>query len=553
MIGQGLGQGTPVIILKEGTSREKGKGAVYNNIAAAKAVADAVRTTLGPRGMDKMLVDSLGDVVITNDGVTILKEIDVEHPAAKMMVEVAKTQDQQCGDGTTTAVILAGELLKKAEELLDQNVHPTIIAKGFNIAAEEAINALRKKIAFEVKPEDEETLKKIAITAMNSKGVGLAKDKLAEIAVKAVKAVISKKDGKLTFDPAHIKIEKKHGGSVEDTTLIDGVLIDKERAHPKMPVTVKDAKIALINSALEIKKGEFDTHIQIKDPSKLQMFLDEEQNALKRKVDIIKKSGANVVFCQKGIDDVALHFMAKEGIFAIKQMKESDMVKLARATGARIVTALDDLSEADLGSAALVEEKKIGDSKMTFVTGCKNPKSVSILIRGGTEHVVAEIERSLNDAIRVVGVTMEDGLAVSGGGSTEIELALHLRDFAPKVSGREQLAVEAFARALEVVPWALAENAGLDAINILIDLRASHEGKHGKTMGVDVLSGKVADMLKLNVIEPVRVKTQAIHSATESAVMILRIDDIIAAKKSEPPKGGEGGGPGGMPGGMPEY
>jgi len=548
-----MGQGTPVIILKEGTSREKGRGAVYNNIAAAKAIADAVRTTLGPRGMDKMLVDSLGDVVITNDGVTILKEIDVEHPAAKMLVEVAKTQDQQCGDGTTTAVILAGELLKKAEELLDQNVHPTIIARGYNIAAEEAIKTLKEKIAFAVKPDDDETLKKIAITAMNSKGVGLSREKLAEIAVKAVKSVISTKDGKITFDPGHIKIEKKHGGSIEDTALIDGVLIDKERAHPKMPTIIKNAKIALINAALEIKKGEFDTHIQIRDPSKLQMFIDEEQNALKRKVDIIKKSGANVVFCQKGIDDVALHFMAKEGIFAIKQMKESDMVKLARATGARIVTALDDLSESDLGSAALIEEKKVGDSKMTFVTGCKNPKSVSILIRGGTEHVVAEIERSLNDAIRVVGVALEDGLAVAGGGATEIELALHLKDFAPKVSGREQLAVEAFARALEVVPWALAENAGLDAINILIDLRASHEAKKGKTMGVDVLAGKVSDMLKLNVIEPVRVKTQAIHSATESAVMILRIDDVIASKKSEPPKGGApGGGMGGM-GGMPEY
>ena len=535
-----LGQ-TPVLILKEGTRREKGKGAQFNNIAAARAISDSVRSTLGPRGMDKMLVDSMGDVVITNDGVTILKEIDVEHPAAKMLVEVAKTQDEECGDGTTTAVILAGELLKKAEALIEQNVHPTVISGGYRLAAAKA-RELLDGIAIDVSPENKEVLLDIARTSMISKSVAASRDLLAKVAVDAVSSVAEKKDGKWTVDEDNIQVVKKQGGSMDDTQMISGIIVDKEAVHPAMPKKVENAKIALVDSALEVKKTEIDAKIEITDPSQLHAFLDEEENMLRKMVDVVKKSGANVLFCQKGIDDLAQHYLSKEKIYAVRRVKKSDMEKLAKATGAELVTKLDDLTSKDLGTARLIEERKIADDKMTFVTGCKNPKAVSILIRGGTEHVVDEIDRSLNDAISVVSVAFEDGKIVTGGGSTAIELALKLRDYAASVGGREQIAIDAFASAMEVVPTALSENAGLDPIDILIELRQAHKaGK--KYAGINVFTGKVVDMKKEKVLEPIRVGRQAISSATDAAVMILRIDDVIASK---------GGGAGGRGPKMPQ-
>ncbi len=534
-------QGTPVLILREGTEREQGKGAASNNIQAARAIADAVRSTLGPRGMDKMLVDSMGDVTITNDGVTILKEVDVEHPAAKMLVEVAKTQDQQCGDGTTTAVVLAGELLKRSEYLLEQNVHPTIITRGFQLAVQEARRLLESDIATPVKREDDAVLRDCATTAMGSKGVVGARDGLAEIAVRAVKRIAEERGGKLVCDVDQIKVEKRHGGTVSDTELIEGIVLDKERGHPRMPNDVSSARIALLNSALEIKKTEIESKINIKSPSQIQSFLDEEDKSFRRMVDAIKASGANVVVCQKGIDDVVLHYLAKEGIYAVKQVKESDLQKLARATGGKIVTGIKELSSADLGAAAKVEERKVGDDHMTFVTGCSNPRSVSILVRGGTEHVTQEVERSLHDALKVVGSVLEDGVVCPGGGATEVDLAVRLRKWAGTVGGREQLAVEAFAQSLEAVPWALAENGGYDSINTLIELRSAHDGpKANRNVGVNLADGKAADMWKLRVVEPARVKRQALSSAVEVASMVLRIDDIIASKKSSPtpPSGG---------------
>ena len=543
-----MGGNVPILILKEGTQRETGLGAQKKNIEVAKAIADAVRTTLGPKGMDKMLVDSLGDIVITNDGATILKEIDVAHPVGKMMVEVAKVQDTEVGDGTTTAVVLAGELLKKAEELLDQNVHPTIITNGYRLAAEKALEILP---SLGIKVENDELLKEIAMTAMTGKNVGDAKEYLADIVVRAVKAIKEEIDGKTRVDIDNIKVEKKQGGGITDTVLIDGIVLDKEKVHPRMPRVVKDAKIALINTGFEVKKTEINAKIQITDPSQIQAFLEEEQKEIKKMVDKVKEVGANVVFCQKAIDDIAQHYMAKYGIYAVRRVKKSDMEKLAKATGAKIITNLDDLSAEDLGYAAVVEERKIGEDNMTFVTGCKNPKAVSILVRGGTEHVVDEVERALHDALKVVGVAMEDGYASAGGGATEINLALKLREYAPSVGGREQLAIEAFADALEIIPRTLAENAGMDSIDIIMKLKAEHQaGK--KYSGVDVLGGGIADMVEKKVIEPLRVKKQAIESATEVATMILRIDDVIAAKREEPkpPKGGDMGGMGGM-GGMP--
>jgi len=523
------------LVLKEGTRRERGKGAQFNNIAAARAVADAVRSTLGPRGMDKMLVDSLGDVVITNDGVTILKEIDIEHPAAKMIVEVAKTQDQEAGDGTTTAVILAGELLKKAEELIEQNIHPTVIAQGFRMASEKA-NSIIEKVARPVLPKDRELLIKIARTAMSSKSASSHSEMLADVCVKAVTMVAEERDGKWHVDEDNIQVTKKQGGSIADTQLVEGIIVDKERVHPGMPPQVENARIALVDAALEIKKTEIDAKIEITDPTQLQAFLNEEETSLRRMVDQVKRSGANTLFAQKGIDDLVQHYLAKEGIYAVRRVKKSDMEKLAKATGGRIVTKLDELSKEDLGNAKLVYEKKIGDDEMTFVTGCKNPKAVSILIRGGTEHVVDELERSLEDATSVVGVAVEDGKYITGGGSTAMEIALGLRDYAATIGGREQIAIEAFADAAEVVPRTLAENAGLDPIDTLIDLRKEHK-KGNKNAGINVFNGKVEDALRNNVLEPIRVGTQAIGSATDAAIMILRIDDVIAAKS--------GGGPGG--------
>lgn len=535
-------QGTPIIVLREGAEREKGKGAAANNIAAARAIADAVRSTLGPRGMDKMLVDSMGDVTITNDGVTILKEIDVEHPTAKMLVEVAKTQDQQCGDGTTTAVVLAGELLKRSETLIEQNVHPTVITRGFSLALAEAERLLRTEIGTKVAKNDEATLVNVANTAMGSKGVFGSREELAKLAVKAVQMITEVRGEKTISDVSLIQIEKKHGGTIADTELIEGILLDKERGHTRMPRDVKGAKIALLNSSLEIKKTEFESKINIKAPGQIQGFLDQEEKTFKDMVETVKASGANVVVCQKGIDDVVLHYLAKAGIFTVKQVKESDMQKLARATGGKIVTGLKELTAKDLGAAGRVEQKKVGDSDMTFVTGCTNAKSVSILIRGGTEHVTQEVERSLNDALKVVSSVLEDGVICPGGGATEMELAVRLRKFAPTVGGREQLAVESFAQALEVIPWALAENGGFDAINSILDLRQHHEGAHAnKNAGLNFADGKSTDMMGSHVIEPLRVKTQALSSAAEVANLVLKIDDIIAAKKSAAPAGGGGG------------
>jgi archaeal chaperonin len=536
-------QGTPILVLKEGTERTRDKSATSNNIAAARAIADAVRTTLGPRGMDKMLVDSMGDITITNDGVTILKEVDVEHPAAKMLVEVAKTQDQQCGDGTTTAVVIAGELLKRSETLLEQNVHPTVITRGFQLAVQEARRLLETEIGIPVKADDESTLVDCAMTAMGSKGVGGSREELARIAVKAVRRIAEDQGGKTVCDVDQIKVEKRHGGQISDTELIDGIVLDKERGHPRMPGEVKSAKIALLNSALEVKKTEIESKINIKNPAQIQSFLDEEDKTFRQMVAAIKAAGANVVVCQKGIDDVVLHYLAKEGIYAVKQVKESDLQKLARATGGKIVTGIKELSPADLGSAAKVDERRVGEDKMTYVTGCSNPRSVSILIRGGTEHVTQEVERSLQDALKVVGSVLEDGVVCPGGGATEIDLAVKLRKWAGTVGGREQLAVEAFAQSLESIPWALAENGGYDSINVLIDLRSAHDGPNAnKNVGLNLADGKASDMWKLRVIEPARVKRQALSSAAEVATMLLRIDDIIASRKSSPsPPGGPGG------------
>ncbi|MCQ5375755.1 MAG: TCP-1/cpn60 chaperonin family protein [Methanomassiliicoccales archaeon] len=521
--------GTPILILKEGTKRERGRDAQYNNIMAARAVADAVRSSLGPRGMDKMLVDSMGDVVITNDGVTILKEMDVQHPAAKMLVEVSKAQDEECGDGTTTAAVLAGELLKKALDLIDADVHPTIIAQGYRMAAQKATEIL-DSLAIPVRHDDRETLKKIAMTAMISKAVSASREHLANLAVEAVTTIAEQRDGKWVVDlKDNIQIVKKQGGSMEDTEIIKGIIIDKEPVHPAMPRKIEKAKIALVNGAMEIKKTEVEAKIQISDPSQMQAFLAEEENMLRKMVEYVKKAGANVLFCQKGIDDLAQHFLAKEKIFAVRRVKESDMEKLAKATGANIVNKFSELEPSDLGTADLVEVRKIQEDEMTFVTGCKNPKAVSILVRGGTEHVVDEMERSLDDALNVVAVAIEDGKMITGGGSTAVELAMKLREYSATVSGREQIAIDAFAAALEVIPTALAENAGLDPIDILIELRKAHKSGD-KHAGVNVFTGKVTDMLKENVIEPLRVGRQAINSATDAAVMILRIDDVIAAK-----------------------
>ncbi len=537
----------PIIILKEGTKREKGKGAQSNNIMAARAISDAVKSTLGPKGMDKMLVDSMGDVVVTNDGATILKEIDVEHPAAKMIVEVAKSQDEECGDGTTTAVILTGELLKYAGELLEQNIHPTVICGGFKLASTKAVEILNK-LAIPIKTGDKKTLKDIAMTSMASKGASGEKELLADVVVDAVTNVAEKIDGKTYVDLDNIQIQKKQGGGIANTEIIKGIILDKERVHEGMPKQIKNAKIALVNIALEVKKTEVDARIQIQDPTQLQAFLDEEEGMLKKMVEKINKSGANVLVCQKGIDDIAQHFLAKNGIYAVRRAKKSDMEKLSKATGGKIVANLDGITSKDLGYAGSVEEKKIGDDKMTFVTDCKNPKAVSILIRGTTEHVVDELERGLHDALSVVKVALEDSKMTPGGGAAATAIAMGLRDYAPSIGGREQMAIEAFANAIEVVPKTLSENAGLDPIDMMLEIRRAHKtGK--KHSGINVLGGKVDDMLKNKVIEPLRVSLQEIQASSEAATMILRIDDVIASKGGG--VGGPPGGPGGMPGGMP--
>ncbi|MEJ5326691.1 MAG: thermosome subunit beta [Candidatus Bathyarchaeia archaeon] len=522
----------PVLVLKEGTGRTTGRDAQRNNILAAKIIAETVKTSLGPRGMDKMLVSSLGDVTITNDGATILKELDVQHPAAKMLVEVAKTQDNEVGDGTTTAAVLAGELLAKAENLLDQNVHPTVIIDGYKKAADKAQEIINN-IAIPVNIKDDTLLVNVALTSMSSKGITSAKEHFAKLAVEAVKQVTEEVDGKRKADIDLIKIIKKHGKGLEETELVKGMVIDKEVASSQMPKFVENAKIALLNTKLEIEKTEFDAKINIESPEQMKLFLDEEERMLKEMVEQVSKTGANVLFCEKGIDDLALHFLAKKGILAVKSISSSDMEKLARATGGKIITSLKDLTPDTLGEAKVVEEVKIGDDKLVYVRECKNPKAVTIVIRGGSEHVVDEAERSLHDALCVVRNAIEDGKIVAGGGAPEAEVARRLRKYAPQVGGREQLAIEAFADAVEAIPMTLAENAGLDPIDIMVELRAEHERNASPYYGIDVYTGKVKNMLELNVVEPLRVKQQVIKSATEAANMILKIDDLIAAKGME--------------------
>ena len=539
--------GIPVLILKEGSTRSRGRAAQRNNIMAARMIAEAVRSSLGPKGMDKMLVDSLGDVTITSDGRTILDEIEVEHPAAKMMVEVAKTQDDEVGDGTTTSVIVAGELLGKAEELIDKNVHPTVIIDGYRKAAEKALEVL-EEIAIPVNPLDRGFLKKVAMTSMASKIVAENREQLAEIAVDAVLHVARKVGDEYRVDLDDIMVEKKPGGSITDTRLIEGIVLDKEVVHPGMPKRVEKAKIALINCPLEVEKTEFDAKIHIETPEQMEAFLREEENMLREMVEKIASAGANVVICQKGIDDMAQHFLAKKGILAVRRAKKSDMEKLSKATGGRIVTNLDGLSSEDLGYAELVEERKVGDDKMVFIEGCRNPRSVAILIRGGAERVVDEAERSIHDALCVVRDVVQEPKILAGGGAPELEVAKVLRDYAESLPGREQLAVQKFAEAIETVPITLGENAGLDPIDILSELRARHE-KGERWAGVDVIGGKVENMKDLEVYEPLAVKKQVVKSATEAATMILKIDDVIAAAKMKPPKssGGYGGYGGGSP------
>jgi len=548
MIGGG---NQPIIILKEGTTRETGRGAQANNIYAARTIANTVKSTLGPRGMDKMLVDSMGDVVITNDGATILKEIDVAHPAAKMLIEVAKTQDEQAGDGTTTSVVFTGELLAKAQDLLEQDIHATVITDGYKQASEKALEVI-SGVAKDVRPNDKETLRFIATTSLASKAASSESEVLANIAVESVSSIVETRGEKRVVDLDNIQVQKAHGGSIGESELVSGIILDKERVHTGMPGSVRNAKIALVDAALEIKKTEVDAKIEITNPDQLNQFLQEEERMLKTMVDKVVKSGANVLVAQKGIDDLAQHYLAKHGIYAIRRAKKSDMEKLAKATGGRIVSTLDDLDKSALGSAGLVEERKVGDDKFTFVTECKNPKAVSILLRGGTEHVVDELERALNDALHVVGVAIEDGKICPGGGAWQTEAAIKLREWAPSVGGRQQMAIEAFADALEVIPRTLAENAGLDEIDILIALRKAH--KEGKTSaGLNLYKGNVEDSFRNHVVEPLRVATQAVRSATEAATMILRIDDVIASKSGGAPGGGKGGMPGGDDHGHDEF
>lgn len=536
----------PVLILKEGSSRSRGREAQHSNIMAARIVAEAIRTALGPKGMDKMLVDGLGDVTITSDGRTILDEMDVEHPAAKIMVEVAKTQDEEVGDGTTTSVIIAGELLEKAEDLINKNIHPAVIINGYNKSAEKALSIL-EHIAISVNPKDPVFLKKVAMTSMASKVVAENKDHLAEIAVKAILSVTEKIGDEYRVDLDNITVEKKPGGSLIETRLIQGLIIDKEVAHSGMPKRIRDARIALIEKALEVKKTEFDAKINIDQPDQMEAFLREEERMLREMVEKIAATSANVVICQKGIDDIAQHFLARKGILAVRRAKKSDLKKLSKATGGKIITNLEDLSADDLGYAELVEERKIGDDKMVFIEGCKDPRAVAILVRGGTERVVDEAERSLHDALCVVQDVVQEPKILAGGGAPEMEVAKALRDYAESLPGREQLAVQKFADAIESIPMTLSENAGLDTIDILSELRARHE-KGEIWAGVDVFNGKVEDMEKLEVYEPLAVKKQVIKSATEAATMILKIDDVIAAGKMKPPKG-----PGGYGGSPPPY
>jgi len=540
-----LAAGTPVLILREGSSRSRGREAQHANIMAAHIVAEAVKSALGPKGMDKMLVDSFGDVTITSDGRTILDEMDIQHPAAKMMVEVAKTQDNEVGDGTTTAVIITGELLKKAEDLIDKNVHPTVIIDGYRKAADRALEVL-EKIAIPIKPKDRKAIEKVAMTSMASKLVAENKEYLAKIASSAVLSVAEKVKDQFRVDIDDIKVEKKAGEAITDTRLINGIVLDKEIVHSGMPKRVEKAKIALLDNPLEIEKTEFDAKISIESPEQMDTFIKQEEKMLKEMVDKITAKGANVIICQKGIDDLVQHFLARKKILTVRRVKKSDMEKLSKSTGGKIVTNLDDLTKADLGYAELVEERKIGDDKMTFIEGCKSPRAVTILIRGGTERIVDEAERSLHDALCVSRDVVEEPKIVAGGGAPELEIAKALKEFAETLPGREQLAVIVFAEAFEAVPTTLAENAGLDLIDIISELRARHE-KGEIWAGIEAHEGKVKDMQKANVFEPLAVKKQIIKSATAAATMILKIDDIIASSKMKqpagPPKGPPGMGP----------
>jgi thermosome len=535
-------QGQPILIMPESANRIMGRNAQRINIMAARAVGEVVRTTLGPRGMDKMLVDTLGDIVVTNDGVTILEEMEIEHPAAKMMVEVAKTQEAEVGDGTTSAVVIAGELLKRAEELLDQSIHSQVVISGYRQAAEKSQEYL-KEIAKEIDVTDRNILTQISKTTLNrlqESGV----DHLAALSVEAVMKVAEQKDGKWQVDIDDIKVEKKAGGSLEDSNLIDGVVLDKEVVHSGMPKMVKEAKIALVDTALEVKETETDAEIRITSPDQLEAFLKQEEKMLREMTDRVINSGANVLLCQKGIDDMAQHYLAKAGILAIRRVKKSDMAKLAKATGARVVTNLNDLGQNDLGYAREVSEEKLAGEAMTFIRGCKDPKAVTILIRGGTEHIAAEGERSISDAIKVLGATLKDGRILGGGGAPEIALAMRLRQYAQSIGGREQLAIEAFAKALEIIPRSLAENSGANPIDVLVELKAVQE-KGQVQYGYNVFTGQIEDVVNAGIVEPIAIKTQALKSASEAAMMILKIDDVVAASELR------GGGGGGMPPGMP--
>ncbi len=535
--------GQPVLVLKEGTTRSRGKEAQRNNMMAARVIGEVLKTTLGPRGMDKMLVDSMGDITITNDGAVILNKMEVGHPAAKMMVEIAKTQDDIVGDGTTTVVVLAAELLKKAEELLEQNIHPTIVVSGYRKAAQKAVDVINN-IAIHVDIEDRATLKNVAVTSMASKAVGAAKEHFADIAIDAVRQIAETRGDKMLADIDNIQVIKKTGKGLFESQLVKGLVIDKEVVHTGMPKKVEKARIALLDSALEIEKTEMSAEIRIHDPDQMKAFLDQENKMLQDMVETIKASGAKVVFCQKGIDDMAQHFLAKAEIMAARRVKQSDMEKLARATGGRIISNLTDLSAQDLGAAGIVEERKLGEDKMIFVEKCKDPHSVAIIIRAGLERMVDEAERAMTDALSVVSDVIETNKIVAGGGAVEVEVAKELRNYATSVGGREQLAIEMFADAVEVIPKTLAENAGLGPIDIIVELRATHAKPRGQFKGVNVFTGRVEDVRKEGVVEPMIVKEQAVKSATESASMILRIDDVIAGTK---PKEGAGKPPGGMP------
>ena len=547
MSNQNAAGGVPVLILKEGATQTKGKDAQKNNITAAKLIAEVVRSSLGPRGMDKMLVDSLGDVTVTNDGATILKEIDVQHPAAKMMVEVAKSVDNEVGDGTTSAVVLAGALIEKAEQLISKGVHPTIIVDGYRKSATKVIEIFNN-MAQKVSNNDKEQLIKIARTSMQTKLVSKDSEALSELVVNAILQVSDQSDSGFKVDIDDVKVEKKAGGSLRDTRMIRGIVLDKEVVHGGMPKRIEKGKIALINSALEIEKTEFDAKINISSPDQMKMFLDEENKMLKGMVDKIIGIGANVVVCQKGIDDIAQHYLAKANILTVRRVKESDMTKLSRATGASIVTNIEDLTAKDLGFADLVEERKVETDKWVFIEGCKHPKSVTILIRGGSQRVVDEADRSIHDALMVTKDVIEKPLIVAGGGAPEAYAASKIRDWVSTLTGREQIAAEKYAESLEIIPLTLAQNAGMDSIDAMTDLRAK-QSRGSKWTGIDVRSAKIADMSKLEILEPLSVKEQIIKSATEAASMILRIDDVIASSKSA------GGPPGGgmPPGGMGEY